>query len=79
MIKTFREYLLLEKKVFYVIIFKNKLTKPETDDLKSKTKKLDYEIEGKEIETLDKKTFDSLRDVIDNLGFEYEISIETQV
>ena len=64
---------LFESKIFYIISFKSKLTKPEIDDLKTVA---NFKIVDNEIETTDKKVYNKLLDKLDEIGLEYDNFVE---
>ncbi len=63
-----------EDKLFYMIDFKSPLNKNEIKDLKSVG---DFELNGNQIETTDKKIYNKVLDKADEIGLKYDNSVET--
>ncbi len=63
-----------ESKLFYVIDFKSPLNSNEIKDLKSVGS---FTLNGNQIETTDKKVYNKVLDKADEIGLEYDNSVET--
>ena len=63
-----------ESKLFYVIDFKSPLNSNEIKDLKSVG---NFILNGNQIETTDKKVYNKVLDKADEIGLEYDNSVET--
>lgn len=63
-----------ESKLVYIVDFDKKPNKNEMRDLK---KAGDFEVNGKEIETTDKKVYTRVLDIADEIGLDYQNTVET--
>ena len=67
---------LFANRPYYILVFDNKLLETELSDLQLAG---DYMVDsrGKEIETTDKKVFNQLKKIADEIGLSYTPIVET--